>query len=423
MKIGVWLWTGDSFDGLSVRERPCGGTETAVVYTCEALARRGCDVSIYTRDPQRPAYNGVNYHSCRNLQERIGRTDFDAFIIVRHMAPLLTCIRTRCVAYWAHDNASQPWLHGVFCLNRQGARNFVLHLGEAAPWIDIVLAVSRWQRLHISDTFGFDINRIATVGNGISPGIGRPVINGERQPIVLFTLPPDRNLTELIPIFEIARERIPSLQLHAYSRSTLYSVPDELDRQRFGDLYQRLARTDGVSHFDPVDQPTLWAAMSRAMIYAYPSTVEETFSVSVLEAQGNGVVPITSPVGALAERVDHGKTGFLVSGDPTSTLYQKRFADHIVDLIQDRGLWQTMSRNAAEHAQSSHYDYNRIAESVIQALDASATRNVRPVQLPLGAISAASLRSDTGAVAGSPTLSPSEVQSLRDAYRDLFHLW
>ena len=46
VRIGIWHWTEQAFNGEIVREEPRGGTETAVAYTCEALAAQGNEVAV-----------------------------------------------------------------------------------------------------------------------------------------------------------------------------------------------------------------------------------------------------------------------------------------------------------------------------------------------------------------------------------------
>lgn len=428
MRIGIWHWTETPFDGTSLRSRACGGTETAIVYTAEALARSGCHVTIYTNTDTSHDVEGVEYCSAVSLGDTIARQQFDAFVVVRHLAPLLIPITTRCLAYWAHDNASQPFMHGMFGFTRGNGVNQksvrVLGLSELNPVIDVVLAVSRWQRFDIAEQVGVPLDRIKVIGNGLQPGLfERQAGVGDRSPIILYSLPPDRGLEHLLPIYKMAKSRVPDLELHAYSRSTIYSTSVEEDQQLHGHLYCELGATPGVRHFDPIDQRSLAAAMSRGMFYVYPTTTCETFCISLLEAKAAGLVPFSSPVGAIPERIRHGVDGVLVAGDPAATATQAQFADQIVELATTPQKREQLAQQATLEANSNENSYDTVAQRFLDAIEQSQA-DLRRVQIDAAAAAQLLQQSslNRGQADDTNSLSLAEFEMLRDSYCRLFQL-
>lgn len=71
-------------------------------------------------------------------------------------------------------------------------------------------------------------------------------------------------------------------------------------------------------------------------------TVAETFSYTLSELWSMGVVPAASRLGALAERIEDGRTGFLFSPEPDALLAM------VARLDRDRALLQSVRRHIAE---------------------------------------------------------------------------
>ncbi len=373
LHIGIWHLSETPFNGALVRSRPAGGTETAVAYTSESLAELGCSVKVFCNTPAPACIEGVTYVPVREFRRSVPDEQFDAFIIVRHLAVLTVPIQSRCLLYWGHDNMEQPFPHGMFrfFISSERDRELVccFHLGELMHLIDGILSVSYWQAEAISKTFGISRSNITVIGNGLQPRLFESPPNLEfREPVIVYTLHPDRGLAHLLDIYDRVRRRMGGTELHLYSRSTIYGTSVEDDERVYGDLYA-LARTiPGVRHFDPVNQHALARAMSRAMVYAYPTTTEETFCISLLEAQAAGLVPIASTCGAIPERITDGKTGFLIHGDPSAAPCQMDFADRLVGIMENRELRISIAKEASRKALSREYSYQTVAGRLLSTI-------------------------------------------------------
>ncbi len=430
MNIGIWHWSTKAFNGGLVRTQAFGGTETAVAYTSEALVELGHRVSVFCNTPGSVEVRGVRYLPADGFRVGAGREAFDAFGIVRHLAALTVPIRTRALFYWTHDNLEQPFLHGMFRFyegSGEAKKKLVgcLSLGEVMPWIDAVIAVSRFQGEAISRRFAVPAGKVAVIGNGLPPDFfDTPADPDHRRPVLLYSLPPDRGLEALLDLFPGIRRERKDAELHLYSRSTLYGAEAEEDERTYGRLYDRARRTPGVRHFDPVDRAALARAMAGARVYPYPATVEETFSISILEAQASGMVPVSTPLGAIPERITDGIDGFLVEGAPGQISFQRRFADRAVSLLADDTLYRSMAGAALARARSEAYQYRSVARRLLDAIEPLIHAGDETVRrFDLGAVPAPYRpRLAEGDKQWKGTLSSGDLAALAQKFIHLLHL-
>lgn len=359
-----------------MRTHPAGGTEAAIVHTAEALAGLGPEVDVWSNCKADLYFEGVRYRPNQNAFDAIAKEQYDAFIVVRHLAALSIPVRARTVAYWTHDNTGQPFTHGAVRWQTGGKGDMLTALGLGdclrAGAVDLVFAVSQWQANAQAELYGIDPATFHVIGNGLSIAARKLLgVREHKRPYILHTLPPDRALLELIEMFPAIKQRVPRAELHAYSRSTIYGVEDDQDIAKFGHLYDALGRMRGARHFDPVDPRSLYSFLRRASVWAYPTTVAETYSISTLEAQAGGAVPVVSAVGALPERIEHGVDGFLVPGDPDEEVVRAEFVDYISKLLLDDELRERMSDAARARALAPNASYSAVAARMLSTLETS----------------------------------------------------
>jgi len=98
---------------------------------------------------------------------------------------------------------------------------------------------------------------------------------------------------------------------------------------------------EGVSFRGQLPRAEVYALMRRAKVVIVPSEVYETFGRVVIEAFASGAPVIAADIGALAELVGHGRTGFLFA--PGSAADLKR---QVVSLLSDPARAATMRKAA-----------------------------------------------------------------------------
>jgi N-acetyl-alpha-D-glucosaminyl L-malate synthase BshA len=155
----------------------------------------------------------------------------------------------------------------------------------------------------------------------------------EKILVHLSNFRPVKRLTDVIEIFDLVRQQIPS---------KLLLIGDGPDRSQAEWLAVQKGLHDHVVFLGKQDRVREKLALADIMLL--PSELE-SFGLAALEAMACEVVPIATRVGGLPEVVDHGKTGFLSSvGDV------KDMAGHAIDLLKDPDLLHTMGTAAREVA-------------------------------------------------------------------------
>jgi glycosyltransferase involved in cell wall biosynthesis len=116
------------------------------------------------------------------------------------------------------------------------------------------------------------------------------------------------------------------------------------------------ARNPGIEWSGHAARGEVLAAMGEAMVVLVPSIWYETFGLVVIEAFSRGTPVVVSDMGAIAELVDHGRTGFRSRpGDPAD------LAAHVQTLVGDEARLRRMrsaarSEYLARYTSSANYE-------------------------------------------------------------------
>jgi len=153
-------------------------------------------------------------------------------------------------------------------------------------------------------------------------------------------------------VWPAIRDRHPAAELFIASSHLQRGATPAEDRDRSGHLYDRAqSMADlGVRYLGRVPKPELIWHQLTAEFYLYPTQVPETCCVAALEAAAAGEVILSSPVGALPDRVTHGVTGYLIGGDPSDPAVAAKFLDRIGLLAHDAPRRERMAQAARDLA-------------------------------------------------------------------------
>jgi glycosyltransferase involved in cell wall biosynthesis len=132
---------------------------------------------------------------------------------------------------------------------------------------------------------------------------------------------------------------------------------------------EEVAATPGVRvHRAEANSPELRALFARSELFVLPSLVE-FFGIAAVEALASGLPAIVSEVGAGAEIVDHGETGWVVA--PTV----EEIASALLAALDSRERLPAMGRRAREVAEQ-RFDGTANDRAVVDAiLDAIAMQH------------------------------------------------
>ncbi len=370
MKI-VFIHSGIEFDGDSLNRGPLGGTETALIAVSRELAKiAGNQVYIFTNTPRMEIYAGVHYFPLRELASFSREKDVDVLITIRQWVPFWFPIRAKYRVYFSPDAHDQPFLHQALSFQSvmQG-HTFVIPLFSPKDFfsaVDQFFCVGSWQAQTFKDRLGFPGDKIFVTGNGVMLENFKPQAREQRQKNLLYSATPFRGLDHLVGYYRELQSKHPDLLLEVCSGMGVYGLSKTDDERQYGNLYQRLKEVCAISH-GSIEQSELAKIMCHGLIYAYPNTFEETFCISVLEAQAAGLPVVTSDRGALNERIRHGEDGFLIKGHPSEEKYKKEFLEIVDHLVEDSNLWNRISANAIKTA--GHQSYECVAEKWMKHFD------------------------------------------------------
>jgi glycosyltransferase involved in cell wall biosynthesis len=308
---------GIAFDGTTPSRAPLGGAEAAFLTLAEALAARGHRVFARNRCAAPVTYSGVDWAPL----ERGLPPSCDLYIANRGHRLIGLGAPQRRRLFWIHNPgtylrkwryARELWRHRPVIIT-SGAYH-----AKSVPW---------W---------------LPSGGRAVIPYAleeefrHAPPLAAPPPPRAIFTSNPLRGLDWLLDRWERQiHPALPQAELHLYCGPTVYGVQGERKAEAMNAVLSRAEgmAAAGVRRFAPLPRGKLIPALRGARIMLYRGDPGETFCRAVAEAQVLGVPAVVQPIGALAERVVDGVTGFLAPSDAA-------FAQRAIALLTDDTLWR-----------------------------------------------------------------------------------
>jgi glycosyltransferase involved in cell wall biosynthesis len=314
---------GIHFDGRTLESKPLGGVETSVVLLMEELARRGHEVRVCNKCPASLHHNGVFWSPIENGLP----AETDLYIANRGDALLPLMPKAGRSVFWIH-NPARYLLKWRYLSKLWRIRPVIVFIGEYHA-----TTCSAW---------------VPEGGREVIPyGIADMFLTAETAqappaPRAVFTSNPLRSLDWLLDLWvEQIRPQVPAAELHVFSGAATYgAVGDEKSKAMEAVLDRaRSLAPEGVVLREPVPKAELARELRGARVMLYRGDLNETFCLSVAEAQAMGVPTVVQNFGSVTERVIDGETGFIVKGDGA-------FASAAARLLKDDGLWLTQHQSA-----------------------------------------------------------------------------
>lgn len=208
--------------------------------------------------------------------------------------------------------------------------------------------------------------KVCVSSNGIRADAIERVLEAppQRNPHrMMYASSPDRGMVHLLArVFPRAKEVVPDLELHIYYgfENIEKVVTYYGERSRIGRNTQQLRallEQPGVTYHGRTGQFDLYREWAKAGIWCHPSNFTETSCITCMEAQALGAIPITNPVWAVAENVQH---GVLIDGDASNPLIQARYALELIRIAVNPGLQDQIREQMMPWAQSA-FDWDNWA--------------------------------------------------------------
>ncbi len=314
----------------SAYQLPLGGSQSALCYLAENLAKLGHDVFLFTDGEAINLSQGV---ICLPLKiwslSLIHALQPDALILLNvasrgvQIKPLLPP-QTR-LLFWTGHASNQP---GVKCLaNTQEQDAF-----------DYIVMVSEWQRDCYAQQFGIPLTKLKVLRNAIAPCFNAQFTQAqsilaakEHPPTLAYTSTPFRGLNLLLEVFPQIREAIPGTRLKVFSSMKVYQVSSEEDQ--FGHLYQQCQEIEGIDYVGSLPQPKLAQELQSITALTYPNTFPETSCIAVMEAMASGCQIITTALGALPETTA-GFARLVPAIEENSESYKENFLQATIETLE-----------------------------------------------------------------------------------------
>lgn len=330
MKIAfIWSQGPQTWNDASL-ESGLGGSKAMMIFYAREFARRGHDVSCYCPNDQPGVYSGVAW-----LNWDRQPIDADVVVSLRSPLPLQRYPHARIRALWANDQKCDALPLAV----NTGVCNEVITISKHQTERYKVLYPGLPASLWFQSSAGVEYNAYKST----------PKQHG----LCLYMSTPERGLEHLCYLWPIIHHECPESLLKITSGFQLYGASDADAHRMSGGIYDRLSKLDGVEYLGPLPRRKLLELQQQAQVFLYPSSYDEMCCIAALEASAAQMAILTTNRAALAERVVHGLTGFLVDGHPSEEAYQQDFVAYAVSLLSDPSQVARMGRagriNVAQH--------------------------------------------------------------------------
>ncbi len=231
---------------------------------------------------------------------------------------------------WNHHSYDQPAI--------QAYQN-----KELLKKIHYFVYVSNWQYEKYRYHFQIPENRSIVIKNAIHSIELKEKPNKIR---LIYTSTPWRGLDVLLDAFSLLGRD--DIELDVYSSTIIYGTQfHEQNEKTFKALFKRAESMKNVNYHGYASNEEIRDALSRAHIFAYPCTWEETSCLSAIEAGMSGLNLVTTNLGALYETVN--SWGRLVNFESNKINLARKFSFALNRAIDEFWTKETQQRLQEQH--------------------------------------------------------------------------
>ncbi|MEK7431820.1 MAG: glycosyltransferase [Cyanobacteriota bacterium] len=341
----------------SIKKEALGGTQIAMFNLAEELSNRGHEVKIFCNClGSEGIYDGIEYLITNKIISYSKEKPADILICVASESILRTKINAKKIVLWIHNDYS-PYLNNEI---PDMAEKISAYMCLKA---DKIVAVSNWQKDFVSKIFHIPNNHIKVIGNGVKKYHHDNIQKIKNR--LIYISAPDRGLDILLTIFPELKKEFEDLELHIYSGFSTWGKNDLFHIELEKEIFQK-AIQDSVFLHKPIPNEELSEKLKESYLMVYPNHSSdhtyffgETFGLSVVEAQINGVPVISTKRGALSETIDNNHSGFLIEENNFSDNYRSELIEKNKLLLKNQEKYDVFSKNAIDF--SSQFEIKNIA--------------------------------------------------------------
>ena len=324
---------GIEFDGHTLEQRPLGGSESSVVALMEELAARGHDVHVLNKCKAPLDHKGVHWRPIDGPGGGQWPGGVDLYIANRGDKLLERMPEARRTVFWIH-NPARYLLKWRYLSKLWRLRPAIVFIGDYHA-----TTYPRWAPA---------AGRVVIPYGLPDAFCGAEALSEAPPPRAVFTSNPLRSLDWLLDLWaEAIQPRVPGAELHVFAGAAIYGSVGDRKQAAMQAVLDRAKglENQGVKVRGPVPKGQLIEELRAARVMLYRGSLDETFCLSIGEAQAMGVPTVVENLGSVSERVIDGETGFIVSDAAA-------FADAARRLLSDDALWRAQHVAALEKQRS-----------------------------------------------------------------------
>ncbi len=331
--------------------KPLGGSETSMLLLAKGLSELDQSVVLLTS-------SNTNREHVRNLI----RDNINYFIPYAEQSDVIICSRIippeimnfigkKKIFYFSHDAYDQN--HVKWMMN-QNSINF----------IDKIFCVSNWQKNTFNKYLNVNESKMEVIGNPIDSSLYNGFTERDDKTFIFASIPyKGDNIGKLFnDICLISHKQ--NLKLKVFSSFKLYD--NEKQDQEYHQFFKELTNIKGIEINNLVSMRELAFEFAKSTFSLFPNTYHETFSMSCLQSQASGCIPISTNLGAMNERIENGYNGFITKGHniQNQDTYQE-FLDLTIKILSmsENELYK-IRLNCQESIKQ--FDYLKISSKILQ---------------------------------------------------------
>ena len=218
--------------------------------------------------------------------------------------------------------------------------------------VDYFVWVSYWQYEKFRQLFNVPAYKSVIIRNAVPPTLFHPRENNGKIKLV-YTSTPWRGLDVLVNAVRILNR--PDIELDIYSSTKIYGPAFEKQTEgQFDWIYDLANNTPGVTLHGYAPNDVVRDTVSKAHIFAYPNTFEETSCISALEAMVSGCLMVTTGYGVLPETCG-GFASYIPYG-PNRDVLASRYASALNTAINK--YWSPETQDLLQRQHRFYNDYH-----------------------------------------------------------------
>ena len=322
MRIAIIDIIGIPYDGSTVYNQGLGGSESAVTYMSEELARIGFDVTVFNNctDHAKPGvYNNVKYTPLSALADA---HEFDIVISSRTVIPFTPAEDyhklgdNRAWPYHGMDMYTRIlsrakmrilWMHDTFCLGDNlieelTVNNRITDIFTLSDFHTTYVANCNHGRRRLFEALK---SKMFITRNGAKCHFPEVDLAAKDRNLFVYNASVTKGMIPLVnDIWPIVKQQIPDARLKViggYYRFSSTAEPDAQEKDWRAMVANPAYAQLGVEFTGVIPQKQIAQIMSNANFMIYPCEFPETFGISTLESLLYNTPVLTCRFGALEE--------------------------------------------------------------------------------------------------------------------------